>query len=206
MSYRLSVSYKRRIDRELGEYIKLAIFRPVHGIYKNHNREYPLGLNIEQALDWWGNHPIRIWFSDDGCFNGDDGHCDVDLNAPIPERRPSAKTWKKLMKYIFGYKTEWRRYSPLLAVEHLPANIKDFDCIKNTIKTISEEYKYKFGEYPENYRKFPKPKPKPEPEPKPQPPQEKKCSCWYYFSGKINNWDIKRFILCIFRLGKKKCK
>jgi len=78
------------------------------------------------------------------------------------------------------------------------------------ISVLPEIYKKHFKKYPENCCRFPKPKPEPEPNPEPKPEPDptpqKKCSCTYYLSGNIFKWDIKRFILCLFKAVQKRCK
>ena len=160
---------KGDIDRKFGEQAKLEIWKSVHAVGNLLSPVFPVGKMIAQALQWWGKNPICVELTGDGCFRSD-SKCDVNLNAPIPERRASAETWGRILDEIFKYPIRKQRVGYRFRIEWLPAAWEDKKCLKKTFKVIRDKYRKKFGKDFENYGKFPEPEIIPEPEPpKPEP-------------------------------------
>jgi len=218
---------KGDIQKVYGEDESLKVFRQVHKVGEPDDIS-SYGQYFEQALQWWGDHPIAMWLSDDGAFHGD-SDCDRDEEAEIPEIRPSAKTWEDMFREIVKHKTTTHKVKIIFAIEHLPSSF-DEKCQKQWFKAIRKIYKTKFGKFPINYKKYPKPEPAPEckdgDEHKVEcddgtyivdkkcvggkwvetneecAPPAKDCKCSYW----LDDLHIWTFIKCIFGLYDKRCK
>ena len=182
----------------LGDDFLLQMFREVHGCGNpKPDIDRPFGHNFHQALDWWGNHPIKLMLRNDGVKNGD-SLCDREDASNV---RPSASTMKGMVAYALKY------YQPSgmrLNFEHLPKG-GSLACQCVTIRAMADAYKDKFDKYPENVDAHTYTPPQPEPEPMPEPipePLPTKCACRYW----LKDLNFKRWLQCLFFGGRKKCK
>lgn len=114
---------KKEVGAAFGDAVKEKIWREVHGVGGGW---YPNPPNqLHQALTWWANHPIRIWLSDDGVFDGDSA---CDFEPETGRRRPSAKRWRDIVAQTKPYTNDF-------VFEHQPkgGNLK---CQARTVKAI----------------------------------------------------------------------
>jgi hypothetical protein len=124
---------KKDVGAVFGEKAKLSIWKEVHSIGEvepDVNPPHPL----HQALFWWGNHPIRIFLSDDGVFRGD-SKCDIEPETE--HTRPSAERWGRVINHCLGYRNDFYW-------EHLPKG----GYIECQGRTLQEMYKALNGKYP----------------------------------------------------------
>jgi len=117
---------KKDVGVACGDKVKLAIWREVHGVGEE---PFPILPNIlDQSLSWWGNHPIKIWLSDDGCFNGK-SNCDKFIYKGKTQIRPSAAQWMRIISIAREYKNSF-------VFEHLPKAADDLKCQAHTIRCM----------------------------------------------------------------------
>lgn len=163
---------------------KKDVWREVHGVG---GRGYDMPPNpLHQALTWWGNHPIKIWLSDDGVWDGD-SPCDWTTYNGKMQRRPSAVTWSRVAAIAKAYKNSF-------VFEHLPKG-GSVNCQVITLRAI---YRALNGVYPiEKWHYEPPAPPTPPTPPTPPAPPEppapvKPCSYWF------KRLNFKRWVKCVF--------
>jgi hypothetical protein len=207
---------KADVGEAFGEPAKLAIWREVHGCGE---KGYPTPPHrLDQALSWWGNHPIKIFLSDDGVWDGDSA---CDFEADTGHRRPSGERWRTMVKTALAYRNSF-------VFEHLPKG-GDVDCQKATIKEI---YRALYGKDPEEKWHYEPPSPPPPlvkrkicassglapgpycpavieisvPEGTPAfplcaehtaPPEPKSCYEKYIKGRPISKWQVGAFLRCL---------
>jgi len=165
---------KKDVGEEFCDALKLSIWREVHGIGE-HEPTAPPPHNLNQALAWWGNHPIKIVISNDGCWKGD-SVCDVEVDDGKTKRGPSAARWARIIK-------ECRKYTNSFLFEYMPQTL-DMDCQVATLRAMHIAL---YDAPPvEQYHYDPPLPPPPPPEPPlpPPPPPPSHKSFWQ----KIWDW------------------
>jgi len=135
------------VGEEFGDEAKLNMFKEIHGCGgPAAGTERPFGAHVDQALYWWGRHPIRKIFSDDGVLDGD-SLCDRESTG---RARPSAVTWGKIASQILiNYPFILGGLDHLLNFEHVPYG-GDLACQVEMIGAISKSYCGRFGVWPTN--------------------------------------------------------
>jgi hypothetical protein len=182
----------------MGDDYLLKMTREIHGCgapLPIPDSDRPFGHNFHQALDWWGNHPIRIMLSDDGVWNGD-SLCDREDDRHV---RPSASTLKGMVAYALKY---YDSTGMRLSFEHLPKG-GNLACQCVSLRAMADAYKDHFGVKMENvdrhiYTPPIPPEPLPEPEPIPQPTT---CKGKYIANRPWWKWQWWAYIKCWIRGG-----
>lgn len=145
---------KADVGNEFGDPAKLDIYKEIHGCGKLLSPLDPLrpyGAQVDQACKWWGNHPIRKVFSDDGTKLLP-GNPDASLTDKEPDgAKPSATWWHNMVLYVLSrYPDVSGGRNHLINFEHLPQIATD--AVQVPVWTaISTAYYEHFGTWPENY-------------------------------------------------------
>lgn len=187
-------------------------FFVIHGHLKKDDKSgYGKGTHWAMKEAEWiqskkaaGRYNIRVFVSTDGTGDGN-SKCDIHPRKKAKYRiRPSFAQWEKWLVDVFeNYYVVTDDGLPAIYAEQF-IKVQDINCQVPFFKRYSELYRKYFGEYPYNYGKFQELQPEPEPQPGPSPVKE--YSCFYYLSGSVLKWDFKRFLMCVFKLYKKRCK
>ena len=200
----LIVDHKQEASKKWGDDISFAIYKQVHGV-RDSNSE-----SLIQAVVWWARHRMCTFFSVDGVKNGA-SLCDFYQD----QVRPSPAQWLSAVKYVLDYvsaglkpKFTLSTGQPKFAFEFISKVWNNDACGALPIIAVSELYKAKFGEWPENYGKYPddwveppppEPPEPPEPEPPPPPPEpEKSCYEKFIAHRPVRKWRLWDFLKCIF--------
>lgn len=182
----------------------LSIYRPAHGV------KDAFSINLTDTVGFWteGGNPICVIWSVDGVWDGENP-CDRVVYNGMDQIRPA--TWQ--IKSSMGY---WMGRAPNLFLpngqikygfEYIPKKPNDDDCASYGVKAISEAYNGRWGDWPDNFGKYPNdfvPPVPPEPPTPPIPPATD-CKCRYWLT-EPSRPDIRRWLKCILGNGPKRCK
>jgi len=143
---------KADVGNEFGDPAKLDIYKEIHACGRplaTPDSSRPYGHQVDQACYWWGGHPIRKIFSDDGVKTGDST-----TDKSSEGAKPSATYWHNMALYILARcpDTSGGR-NHLVNFEHLPINENDaLNSVQAaTFTAISTAYHEHFGTWPQNY-------------------------------------------------------
>jgi len=191
----LIVAQKQVASKKWGDDTSFAIYKQVHGC-RDQSSE-----NLIQAVEWWARHRMCTFFSVDGVRDGA-SPCDFYDD----QVRPSAAQFMGAVKHVLDYvsaglkpKFTLSTGQPKFAFEFISKVWNNDACGALPIIAVSELYKAKFGEWPENWGKYPNDWIEPPTPPSPPPPEPptppiviKPCS---YFLKRRNIWHWLRCVL-----------
>jgi len=199
--------------------IEEIVFKPAHHCSNKDDEQIILMLLYD-------SDDTNICLSDDGAF---DGHSECDWNLGTNGKmykRPSGDEWNGMVLKVLNTKKLGEVW-----FEHTPEKNEDIDCQAATIEAISQSIFQKTGQYPINYKKYPKPVFECNTgETQTQvcgdgstiithtcvngkwtetgntcpPPQD--CKCVYYLNIHDSWLGIPNFVKCILGLKEKYCK
>jgi len=135
-----------------GEYNVLCILREVHGCRDRARPGY-----FDAYMEAWrrGGNPIRILVDDDGVFDGDSDEDYVISPSGQRQARPSAATWKAMVKEALSYLLNvWQPGGMVNKCSNFSHSTKStsLDVQLKTIRAMSEGYKEALGAWPGNWR------------------------------------------------------
>jgi len=191
-------------ENAFGYEAMLTIFRPVHGVKDETSQ------NLIDTVQFWMsmNNPIRVAWSTDGIWDGDNP-CDWTTYNGMIQRRPSVEQIKHAVRYWIDRAQSFALPTgqPKFSFEILPKVVNNDECVTKSIETVSSLYADRFGILPENYGQYQldwvEPPAPPEPPIPPIPPTTD-CKCRYWLT-EPSRPDFRRWMKCLFG-GKKRCK